>query len=176
MVSQQMIAQKQERAARLLRAATICFAALLLGCQSSTSKPTNGTQALPEFHGQSLDEALGSDECSTRMQDIEGVLAVYCANNQNRLPDSLDQLKEVPGLGPSVNLTCPATGKPYEYSQAGLFLANESRRIIVWEPSPSHQGSRLCLLVPRLERGSAVTMEVKLIPEVLFKKAVPAIQ
>jgi hypothetical protein len=113
------------------------------------------------------------------MQEIEGALLVYLSNNNNQLPDTLDQLKEVPGLGPGLNLTCPVTGQPFMYAAQGLFLPPESRedrKLIVWEPTASHNGSRACLLIPRLEHGRSVAMEVKLIPETEFKKAVPPIQ
>jgi hypothetical protein len=152
----------------------------LAGCQPSTPPPTNNGQPLPEFHG-SLDQALNSDECSAHMQnDIEQALAIYLLNNRNQLPDTLEQLKQVPGIGPTLNLNCPVTGTPYIYSAAGLFLPpeakEEKRRVILWEPTPSHHGCRACLLIPRLVAGQSVAMEVKPIPEVMFQKAVPPIQ
>jgi hypothetical protein len=164
--------------------AAVFLTAAILGCQPAGPPSTaGGQQPLPEFHpdshGDSLDQALGSDPCSARMQDIEGAFLSFLSNNGNQLPDTLEQLKQVPGLGPGLNLNCPVTGQPYLYSAQGLYLPPESRevrKIILWEPTPSHNGSRVCLLIPRLDPGHGVAMEVKLIPEAEFKKAVPPIQ
>jgi hypothetical protein len=161
-------------------AALLFTGALVAGCQPATPAPTaTMAQPLPEFRPAQGSVYQSGDPCAERMQDIEEALAVYLLNNQNKLPDTLDQLKHVPGLGPGLNLTCPVTGQPYIYSAQGLFLPPESRddrRVILWEPTASHHGARACLLMPRIEPGHGVAMEVKPIPEAEFKKAVPQIQ
>lgn len=145
---------------------------------TDASHPSLGgdhAQAVGVFHPGNLDKILDSDPCSIQMQHVEEALATFCAFNHGQLPDTLDQLKDATS-DPGLNLNCPVTGQPYLYSRAGLFLPTDPRRIVLWEPTASHHGSRLCLMVPHLEPGHAVTMELRLIPEADFQKAAPAIQ
>ena len=155
---------------------------MTIGCQPSPQPaPVNGGQPLPVYdpqaNGGGLDAAL-DDPVSGRMQDIEYVLLSYIANHRNQLPDSLDQLKEVPGQGPTLNLICPGTQEQFKYSGTGMYAGKDPRRLIMWEPTPSHSSgkARACLFIPRIEPGAAIIPEVRIIPEEEFKKAVQAIQ
>jgi len=158
-------------------AAIVLVSAGMIGCQSTQGPPASSAQprALPEFTG-SLDEALDADPCSTRMHDIAGMLANFCYNHHGRLPVSLDELREAAGPGANMNFTCPLTGQLYVYLQTGLFLPNQTMKVVLWEPTASHGGSRLCVLIPPTDPGTSVTAYVKPIPEKDFQKALAPIQ
>jgi len=155
--------------------------AALVGCQPSAPPQVNGGKPLPEYNpdanGGGLEAAL-DDPVSGRMQDIVYVMLSYIANHQDQLPDTLEQLREVPGQGPTLNLVCPGTNEEFKYSRAGMYAGKDPRRLIMWEPTPSHsQGkARACVFIPRIEPGAAVIPEVRIIPEEEFQKAAPAIQ
>jgi hypothetical protein len=150
---------------------------LLIGCQQPTTsqKPDTPPPPLPTDHRPTADEVVGSDECSNRMHNIEGALLMYYVTNHH-LPIVLDEIKPFADAGTELKLTCPISNQPYVYSQAGLFAAGYDKRIIVWDPAPSHHGNRWCIVMPQAQANGALVPEVVQMPEKAFQAFVPAIQ
>ena len=160
-------------------ATCLCLSVVLVlsGCQSASTPQKNSTPPppLPTDHQPSADEAVGSDECSNRLHDIEGALLLFYVAN-HRLPIVLDEVKPYADAGTPLKLTCPVSNQPYQYSQAGLFAAGYDKRLIVWDPLPSHHGMRWCIVMPELQPGRALVPEVVQMSEKAFEAFVPAIQ
>jgi hypothetical protein len=153
---------------------------LITGCQPTTPGQTTVSGAavapLPTGRPPTANEAVGDDPCAARLHDITGALLGFYIANNNRLPDKLEQIKPYADFGTELNFTCPASGLPYTYSPAGLMAAGQNKRIIVWDPTPAHNGIRWCILMPHMAPNTAIVPEVVPIPEKAFTAYVPAIQ
>jgi hypothetical protein len=119
-----------------------------------------------------IEKALGSDECSIRLGDIEGALVLsYALNHQ--LPTQLADLRSEDGA--PLKLTCPTSGRPYMYSAQGLVSPGRAMRILVWDDAPIHNGFRWCIFgVP--SRPGELALDVKPIPESMFRTYAPMAQ
>ena len=146
---------------------------LAIGCQSSTTTSKTDTPALAR--NATLDQAVDTDACAIRLGDITAALTMYYGLNK-QLPDSLEELKPLANPNGELLLTCPVSGQPYVYSPAGLLAIGTSKRIIVWDATPAHDGSRWCILMPPTQPGAAVSLELVALRESAFKMYVPAIQ
>jgi hypothetical protein len=156
-----------------------CAIALLLlaSCQQTTQSQRSGATPppLPTDRQPTADEIVGSDACSSRLHDIEGAILLYYVAN-HRLPITLDEVTPYADAGSVLKFTCPISNQPYVYSQAGLFAAGYDKRIIVWDPAPSHHGMRWCIVMPQVQPGTALVPEVVQMQEKAFEAFVPAIQ
>ena len=153
---------------------------LLTGCQPATptaseQKTAVSAAPLPPGRQPTADEAVASDPCSTRLHDIEGALLMYYALNK-QFPASLEDLKPFADAGTELKLTCPVSNLPYVYSSAGLVAAGSNMKIIVWDPTPAHNGMRWCIVMPFAAPGAALVPDVKPIGEKEFAAFVPPIQ
>ncbi len=164
-----------------------CFvlaaALALCGCETQTTKVGVATMhadpAQPSGHPSGRltpDEAVATDPCAMRLHDISGALLQYFALNK-RLPDKLDDVKAFADAGEPLQLSCPASGKPYGYAPAGLVLEGRRKRIIVFDPTPAHDGQRWCVFMADDTRpGAAQSLEVLPVPEAVFHLYRPADQ
>src|SRR5258707_7434411 len=125
----------------------------LVACQPTPAPQTPRHSALTDSDlsnpwepnkPQTVEQALDSDPCSVRLQDIEGALVLSYAMNR-QLPQQLQELRGVGGA--PLTLTCPTSGRPYLYSPRGLFSAGRSMKIIVWDDAPVHNGYRWCIFM-----------------------------
>lgn len=157
------------------------MAAALCGCETQTSKvgvPTRHTDSveLPHPPPGSTDEAMATDPCAMRLQDIGGALLQYFALNK-RLPARLEDVKTIVGVDQSLQFACPASGKPYGFAPAGLILEGRKKRIIIYDPTPAHDGRRWCVFMTDQRRpGAAQSLEVLAVPEAVFHLYLPADQ
>jgi hypothetical protein len=153
---------------------------LSLGCQpAAPARPDTvggSAAALPTDHKPTADEVVASDVSASRLHDIVGAILTYYISNGYRLPNFLEDVKPFADVGTELNFTSPSSGLPYVYSPDGLFTAGSDKRIIVWEPKPSKQGIRWCILMPHIEPGKAIIPEVVPITEKAFAAFVPAVQ
>jgi len=157
---------------------------LASGCETQTTNVGVATEhvAAPQVDSgqphQSLspDEAVDSDPCAIRLHDIGGALLQYYALNK-RLPDRLEDAAALADPGQPLQLTCPASGKPYGYAPAGLMMEGRRKRIIVFDPTPAHDGLRWCVFMADQTRpGAAQSVEVLPVPEGVFRLYRPADQ
>ena len=149
------------------------------GCQTvpvspkPTSVATGTIVPLPTDRLATADEALNDNPSARRLTDIEGTLLEYYALHKT-MPKSLDELKALADIGTDLHLTSPPSGKPYLYFSDGLMMLGAAKRIIVADPEPNARGQRYCILLPRIEPGQSLSMEVLHMPEGDFQKYVPA--
>jgi len=159
-------------AMRLALAAIAMVASLaLVGCQSGSPPSVRRQQASPP--GQSgtadSDRAVISDPCAAQLHDICGALLLYYALNKH-LPPKLEDLRTMADVDAPLIFECPVSHQAYGYSRVGLSAPNQSKRIIVYDATPCHDGRRWCiLLAPVQAGGSTVSVEVLSIPERVFQ-------
>jgi hypothetical protein len=168
--------------ASIALAAALTLLLMLNACQSnSTNSTTHSNTKTPNSqattfdpnHPMTPDEAVLSDPCAARLHDIEGALMLYYALNK-RLPDNLDQLRSMADIDTPLDFTCPVSHLPYVYAPLGLIGPGKVKRIIVYDPTPAHNGNRWCILMAQQERADAPqAVEVLSIPEAVFQTYLP---
>lgn len=126
----------------------ICAAALTLaGCQTQTYVTSGGHTRIvanPADGSMSLDQALDSDPCAVRMDNIEAALLTYYALYK-KMPPNLEAIAPMADVDQPLYFTSPITGAPFGYSKNGLVAPGRSKRIIVYETVPEHPGHRWCI-------------------------------
>ena len=156
-----------------LIAALLISSATLLGCGSSKSSvgtTTNRKAPTPAPQRQtSPQEARGADLCAARLHDICGLFLLYDLKN-HRLPEKLDDLRDVPGFNEVGEFVCPFTNKPYTYDPNGRPSPSGAGRVIVYDSVASHSGMRLCITIVEPQQGQALVAKVISIPESFFSK------
>ncbi len=143
------------------------------GCQSNKpagqKKQKQQTSAQPPLQQQPRINPLSkADGCDARLQDIGGLFLLYSMMN-HRLPESLDELRTIPGASDVGDFTCPVSKQPYIYERAGIPVPSGAGRIILYDPAPSHGGQRLCLSLSETGQGGALVVKVVALPELFFK-------
>jgi hypothetical protein len=96
------------------------------------------------------------DPCAIKLHDLCGPLLLYYSV-YNRLPQSLDELRQLPGFENLTDFNCPVSHRPYIYTPQGEpgpdeeFLRENgpsvkvSSVIILADPTPVHGGIRWAL-------------------------------
>ncbi len=151
---------------------------LITGCQTvpvQTNRPVETGVALPSNRPATDEEAVASDPCAIRLDHVVECMMQYYALNK-RMPDSLDELKPFADVGSPLQLVCTASGQSYQYYPSGLMSAGRSKRIIVYDPTPAHHGSRWCIMMPYTQAGAPMSLFVTAVPEADFSTYVPGIQ
>jgi hypothetical protein len=164
------------------------LASVPAGCTSSKVTPpkppgrivrtsTGGQDVSPNFP----DPIAAADPCAARLQDLCKPLLLYYATHGKRLPQRLDELKAFADIDTPVELTCPTSGQPYEYNPTGLVstvtagtAAANSTRLIVYDSTPAHNGSRKGIVIRAPLPGQAPTPYSVTLTEAQFQTYVPA--
>jgi hypothetical protein len=163
----------------MVRAAIVCMAFALAGCVTTThvigqmSGPTARVQTKAvggTTYGTdepvSAEEALGIDACENRLQNIEAALLLYYSVNRD-LPQKLEDLVYL--SSDDLPLTCPVSNQPYLYFKDGLPIPGSTRKIIVCDPTPAHEGKRWCIAMAPIVQGAALELEPQKLPESVFR-------
>ena len=148
---------------------------LLAGCQTQTEKQSAiSTTLLPppapvrvQQHGSAAPgkvAAFDTDDCAARMHTLEGQLLLYYLKYR-KLPMTLDQLRSVADPGDEVPMDCPVSHQPYAYSPDGLVFGADMRRLVVYDSSPAHSGTRWGVLFSLAKGTEPPNMQVIQIPE-----------
>jgi hypothetical protein len=138
----------------------------LAGLSSTGGGLNTSVQTMPP------EAAVRNDPCAEHLQNIGGTLLLYWAVNK-RMPQQLEELKPLASFDQTIELTCPVSGKPYGYAPQGLAAAGKEKRIVVYDPEPSHHGNRWCLFMVPPQPGQALATEVLEVPEGLFHTFTP---
>ena len=117
------------------------------------------------------DSILSSDPAAERLQDIGGYVLLYYSQ-QKQLPQSLDDLAQMPG-GDSLDLTSPRTGTKFDYYPNGLWSSDHPNKCIVACDPVAGGSIRWCLLMTPPANGAALVVTVVAIPEQNFRKYHP---
>lgn len=113
------------------------------------------------------------EPCATRLHDVAGVMLLYYALHK-RLPAELDELHAIADLDQALDFTCPASGRPYVYTPAGLRFPGKDERLVLYDVEAAHDGARWGVLAapPKGERPAAM-WAVRLPDEVFNVYAAP---
>jgi hypothetical protein len=111
---------------------------------------------------------VSTDPCATQMQGVSEALLLYYASH-HQLPQKLDDLRTITEVDSPLVFVCPASGEKYMYDRTGLYAEGKSRHIIVYDPTPAHNGARWCIFTSELKPNSTLTMDVLLVPENVFE-------
>lgn len=113
----------------------------LAGCQSAKVAPAAANSPLAPV--------APTDACAANLHEISGLLLQYYLIHRD-LPATLDEALALADALQPVSGVCPVSKKPYRYDRAGLVAPQETRRVVVMDPEPSHDGGRYALVtVPR---------------------------
>ena len=106
--------------------------------------------------------SLKNDPCAERLHDICGALLMYYATRR-QLPPTPAALRSTAGV-PLPPLVCPASGKPYVYTPAGVPIPQRTGRVVMYDPQPSHSGMRWAVLATPSPDGN-ITARVILVAD-----------
>jgi hypothetical protein len=170
-------------------ALALALALVLAGCTSTkvnqpkppgrTVKTSSGGQDLT---ADNLPDPLASaDPCAARLHDLCEPLLLYYATHAKRLPGRLDEVKVFADVDKPIELTCPASGQPYTYNPIGLVTtvtagtaAGQNTRLIVYDSTPAHNGSRKAIVIRAPVPGQAPTLYTVTLTEAQFQTYLPA--
>ena len=107
---------------------------------------------------------LAIDECAQRLHELERHLLSYYVQH-DRLPDSLDGLKQGSGMGQLPPLVCPVSGEPYLYRPEGAGLAGRSGQVLMCDATPAHAGRRWAIIVKASGDSSPLVLDVISLPK-----------
>lgn len=135
----------------------VLVAALVAGCQPPPpAAPAPGRPAI----------ATANDACAEQLQELSGQLLEYYAIHRE-LPPQLEDLTKL-GAGPSLPLACPLSRRPYIYNPDGLAVPGWPGRLIVYDPLPSHEGSRWAIQADKPQPGKPLFLRVVRPPNTAF--------
>jgi hypothetical protein len=110
---------------------------------------------------------LTGDPCANRLHDICGALLLYYAANHH-LPEKLDELARLPGFEHVNEFTCPVSKQPYVYNPVGILDIEKNTRVIIYDPAPTHRGTRAAISVVEPKGNEALVTKVVGLPESWF--------
>ena len=159
--------------------AVALLALAVAGCSASTSSPggTTGSHAprsdIPDpapgpAEGPTA-PSIATDPCAERLHALCGPLLYYYALNR-RMPERLEELRNLGGPEPDIELTCPVSGKPYAYDPKGLPRGGKPGVLVLYDAAPSHSGLRWAVAVePPKAAGQPLIPQVVAEQELLFQ-------
>ncbi|MGB7158454.1 MAG: hypothetical protein WBD40_10345, partial [Tepidisphaeraceae bacterium] len=160
-----------------------CLCGLVLaGCASSKTPSASKTPApgatATAATTQPIDASPSArltvnEPCANRLHDICGPLLLYLTTNY-RLPETLDELRQVPGSDGIGEFACPVSKQPYVYNPAGIVGPNVSQRAVIYDAAPTHGGYRKAIVIKEATPNAPFVAEVVAWPESRFPKTAPA--
>lgn len=112
-----------------------------------------------------------NDPCSTQLHDLCGPLLLYLTTNF-RLPETLDELRQMPGAESIGDFACPASKQPYVYNPAGIVGPDISKRAVIYDAAPTHAGRRWTIVIREASPNAPFIAEVVAWPEGRFPKSI----
>src|SRR5437764_13610496 len=109
----------------------------VLGCHPSTQQSSRkqSRPAISSSKEPRPDPLAKAGGCDSRLQDIGGLFLMYSLMN-HRLPESLDELRAIPGASDVGDFTCPVSKQPYIYDRDGKPLPSGAGRTILYDSAP----------------------------------------
>ncbi|MDB5321777.1 MAG: hypothetical protein JWN40_3408 [Phycisphaerales bacterium] len=115
-----------------------------------------------------IERTLKSDPCAARLHAISGAMLEFYALH-NRLPPTLQDLQSLQDLDQPLEFTCTESRQPYVYVPAGLQSPNDTRRIILHDPTPDRAGLRWAIVMQRPRGRQPAAMWVVSLTDPLFR-------
>lgn len=158
----------------------LCGFTLLGGCVTETSKPAQPSPTVtvrstpqqapakqqvttPAAQAPSKQVAAAHDPnldpCAIRLHDLSGPLLLYYSSHL-RFPDSLDDLKAMPGFSDIGPFVCPVSNQPYDYTPDGVPSPDDGWFIILADSTPAHDGLRWAVSIRKPELGGSLVTKV----------------
>lgn len=109
------------------------------------------------------------DPCADRLHELCRPLLMHYALYR-RMPASLDELRRVAGPDPAIAFECPVSGQAYGYDAEGLLSATVQGRIVLYDPTPAHDGSRWAVVLEETKPAQPLIPRVVSIPESEFPR------
>ena len=81
------------------------------------------------------------DACAMRLHDISGALLMYY-QKYHRLPEKLDELRQLPEFPDLPEFACPVSKQAYVYIPTGISSPQEGSRIVLHDATPAHDHHR----------------------------------
>jgi len=155
----------------MLRNALIMVAAMALasGCQSSSSTPPRARSNASNNQALTEDQAFNTDPSAMRLDDIEGALLLYYRDNQTMPPHLSDLDPYAKAVGITLVPISPTNGQPYGYDPNGMTAVGATKLLVVYDPAPSPNGRRWCIVMEPPRPGAALSAEVLDLPEFVFR-------
>lgn len=119
----------------------------------------------------SADEAVGTDPCEMRLENIEAALLLYYSL-KGELPSRLEDLVSL--SSDDLDLTCPVSHREYLFIRGGLPIPASTRLIIICDATPAHGGMRWCITMAPSTPGAALELEPEKLPESIFRGYQPS--
>lgn len=141
----------------VLSISVVVALAVTVGCASNASNPRKPAVA----------PISNTDPCATKLHDVSGAFLLYYRAN-NRLPNSLAELENLPGDEAIGNAACPASGKPYVYTATGIYMVERGQRVILYDATPAHSGYRWAITVLEPVPDEPLQTRVVALPESFF--------
>jgi hypothetical protein len=166
------------RLARPLVVQSCLILLLMAGCQPQATRPssvaatTGPVERVAPPSKLTPEQQAAVDPCALRLQDICGAMLTNYIIHRS-LPEKLDDLKTLADVGTDLKFTCPVSNLPYVYIPAGLQSMGRTKRIVLHDAEPSHDGNRWCVLMAPIRGGKAPYLEVILVPPNLFRTYLP---
>jgi hypothetical protein len=172
------------RSGRPARARVLLFVATLVSVAGCNSGPHVTTEvAGPGPHSAappaaapdeqlSPDVLAAVDPCATRLEDISAALLEYYRLH-DEFPETLEGAQLTSPGGLKLAFTCPISRKPYGYRPQGLQSLGRQKRIIVYDPAPSHDGKRWCVFFSPAKPKQPAYLEVYLLADKEFLTYMP---
>ena len=156
---------------RVLRCVALCAAVLApMACASKKAPRSQIPDPLPVSvpAGKASGPLNASDPCAQRLHDLCGPLLFYYALNR-RMPERLEDLRDIGGPDPDIEFTCPASGKTYVYDAQGLPRRGQPGVLVLYDAEPSHSGMRWAVAVEEPKPGQPLIPHVVAEPEATFR-------
>lgn len=150
---------------------TLVIVAGLAGCTVSSTRTTPAPAREPALAispaGDADDQASlpGSinEPCADRLHTLCGPLLMYYALH-HKMPDNIEQIREIGQPDPDVQIICPVSGKQYIYNASGLPRHGKPGVLVLYDAEPTHKGRRWAVAVQPPQRPNQA-----LIPEVVLE-------
>jgi hypothetical protein len=115
--------------------------------------------------------AVYLDPCAEQLHDVCGLFLLYYSAH-DKLPQRLDELAEFGTV--TVPMVCPTSHKAYVYDRKGLPVGlpddGGTGVLVLYDPEPTHTGTRFAILVEPPEHGKPLVARVVQLPEASFAK------
>jgi len=160
----------------------ILLTLLLTGCQTQTVStrtqlhmPGRGETANPAPPARTRPPSetgspdANTDPCATALHDLAGPILLYYQLNQ-KLPPTLEAIKQSPAFEESMTLVCPLSKQPYTYDPEGIPAGGNKGKIILYDSAPSHNNRRWALSIIEPTDDRALITKVISLPESTFTK------
>ena len=156
-----------------------------IGCPPKAPPTGSGTQGAqsPDKPNPAIKltpaQQASLDASAESLHEIAGALMMYYQFHRS-LPERLEDLQSLPGIGENLQFTSASSGKHFIYVPNGLKSLGRPKRILAYDPDPSDltpDGIRWCVLAPPFNPGQPTqTIEAIPMPTHEFVSYLPVIE